>query len=272
MPISSESIPNKPLTGAEVLTYSLALVRECAQKYYAKLTKIEFAYTMRNPAVPKHEVSIAHLQEDTIKCPSCEGDDTKECETCCLERRIPNTPAVALNTILAEAKLRMERDWVFGRNLAYPKIGYSFTLHFQTANGSIAKRTISGTVENPNLVRVHYKMPFRSTEKVLPTEENPMGGLIQHEQTFDAAQYPPPAAPVETDVTDGVILMTVEESEPAAVDLDDEDEDDDSEELGSEIAEHARSVDPAMPPASEPEAETAEPAFTPKQRGRKAKQ
>lgn len=248
MPISTDSIPNKPLTGAEVLTYSLALVRECAQKYFAKLTRIEFAYTMRNPAVPKHGVSIAHLQEDTIKCPSCEGDDTKECETCCLERRIPNTPAVALDTIIAEAKLRMERDWVFGRNLAYPKIGYSFTLHFHTVNGSTAKRTISGVVENPNLVRVHYRMPFRSTEKVLPTEENPMGGLIQHEQTFDAAQYPLPAAPVEIDATPDVVLhMDIEESE-------DDDEFDEEMDLdGEEVAEHAQAVDPAVPPTSEPD-------------------
>ena len=214
MPLSTDAIPNKPLTGTEVLAYSLAIVRECAQKYYAKLTKIEFVYNMRNPAVPKHEVSIAYLQEDTIRCPSCEGDDNKECEVCCLERRIPNTPSVSLSAIVNEAQRLMGRDWVFGQNLAYPKIGYSFTLHFQTINGATAKRTISGVVENPNLIRVHYRMPFRSTERVLPTEDNPMGGLIQHEQVFDAAQYPAPVAPVETDVTDDVILMTTEEAGP----------------------------------------------------------
>lgn len=217
MPLSTDSIPNKPLNGAEILTYSLAVIRECAKKYDAKLFMVEFLYTMRNPALPKHELSVRHLQEETIQCPECKGDDANEtCETCCLERRIPNTPSLALDAILNRARSLMDRDWVFGRNLVYPKVAYSFTLYFAVDAGGIAKHELSGMVENPNLVRVHYRMPFVQSEKVLPTEDKPMGGLIQHETLFDASQYPAPTAPRETDLTPDVPLRIVPAADSGA--------------------------------------------------------
>lgn len=227
MALSTDAIPNKPLTGSELLTYSLALIRQCAEKYYAKLTRIDFAYTMRNPAVPNYSVSIAHLQEDTITCPSCKGDDTNEsCEMCCLVRRIDNTPALALNTILEKAKERMTPDWVFGRGLAYPKVKYEFTLVFKTVGGATAERKIAGEVDNPNLVRAHFKLPIIQVEKILPTEDKPMGGLDRVEVSVDASKYPLPAAPVETDLTPEVDLREVGEPEPES-----EDEEDDSDAL-----------------------------------------
>ena len=59
--------------------------------------------------------------------------------------------------------------------------------------------TLSATVENPNLVRVHCGMPIKITTKIPPAYGEMFEKVETHEVRYDPTDYPPLAPPVVTD-------------------------------------------------------------------------
>ncbi len=187
MPLSSDKIPNNPLSGTEVMNYSLALVREYCERYRAYPVKLKIEFTMRNPTLPRHAVTAGRIPNET-----------------------PDTPQVALESLISEAASAMRCDYVFGPRLVYPNIAYEISISFLNLTGSVARRVLAGRVDNPNLVRVHYRLPIIQVEKIMPTEDTPFGGIRNVTMDIDSAQYPKPKAPDETDLTPHVALLESE--------------------------------------------------------------
>lgn len=187
MPLSTDKIPNLPLTGTEVMNYSLALVREYCERFRAYPVKLKIDYTMRNPAMPRYQVRAGRVPQQH-----------------------PDTHQVALESLLKEAKSAMTIDYVFGPRIVYPNIAYEICIWLINHDGVIAERLLVGSVDNPNLVRVNYRLPITQVEKILPTEESPFGGIRTVTMDIDQAQYPRPKSPEEIDLTPDVELLSVE--------------------------------------------------------------
>lgn len=183
MPLSTDKIPNQPLSGTEVMNYSLALVSEYCERFRAYPVKLKIEYTMKNPTMPRYSIQAGRIPHET-----------------------PDTPKVALDALISQARATMQGDYVFGPRLVYPRIGYQITLWFLNHDGLLAQRELSGEVDNPNLIRVHYQLPIVQTEKIIPTEESPFGGIRNITLDVDRSQYPSPKAPMETDLTPHIAL------------------------------------------------------------------
>lgn len=184
MPLSTDKLPNLPLTGPELKSYTASLLRD--------------------------------------------------------ELEIRSVPPAVSDAVVGAMSGAMDRDYLFAEATAYPLVQITIEVRLHYANGlagfsvkpsyviqnpmapthevfvrspappltvrsedeGIEAFTLTTTVENPNLVRIHYGLPIEITRKSHPKPNEMFPRFETETLQYDPADFPEPAAPTVKDETE----------------------------------------------------------------------
>jgi hypothetical protein len=184
MPLSTDKLPNSPLTGPELKSYTASLLRD--------------------------------------------------------ELEIRSVPPAVSDAVVGAMSSGMDRDYLFAEATAYPLVQITIEVRLHYANGlaaftvkpsyviqnpmapthevfvrssappltvrsedeGIEAFTLTTTVENPNLVRIHYGLPIEITRRAHPKPNEMFPRFETETLEYVPADFPEPTGPVVKDETE----------------------------------------------------------------------
>lgn len=131
-------------------------------------------------------------------------------------------------SLQAALKTEMERNQLFTKQYGHPRVRIELTAKFHWSNINIPKKEIAVSAEsspapkqedanhyiagirreieidNPNLTRAHLGLPISVTEVKRPGPNEQFGTIEHIPVSINAADYPEPTPPRDTDISDSV--------------------------------------------------------------------
>lgn len=195
MGLSSEKIPNNPLTGVELQARVLYVLRKLFEERLPPPIDKGF------PPIPLALLGV-EMDNDftfggTVVYPSVSWLATFKCHF-----TAPDVEPLAVQYSL-EVEFRF-------RNASLPKHKVSVRTYPPPLPTSVVERaetgvvafTVAETVENPNLVRVNSGLPITIVRAVRPEPGEFIGKIERHDIQYDKTDYPAPPEPVVTDISE----------------------------------------------------------------------
>jgi len=197
---TSEQIPNLPLNGGELACYALACLESvCRARNTSRYEKIclSLSAALSNDWVFKSQFTYPNVTFSIAVRTHLTTGSGGERFAFSLEPefKFPNQPPVPLGYPVSRPFVRLPVG------TGAPPIDEYRTEDEHTVDCF----TISVKVDNPNLVRVHHRMPVLIQNKVPPKHGELMGKIENHEVLYDPSDYPPLAPPMVTEESEAFV-------------------------------------------------------------------
>lgn len=192
--LSSEKIPNNPLTGVELQARVLYVLRKLFEERLPP--PINEGFIPIPLALLKIEAENDFVFGATVVYPNCGWKATAK-----FHFTAPDVLPVCVYYSL-------EVDFTF-RNITMPKHTVRVravsppipTLSTVRAETGVVAFTVEEKIDNPNLVRVNSGLPILITRAIRPEPGEFIGRIERQEIKYDKTDYPAPPDPVVTDIS-----------------------------------------------------------------------
>lgn len=184
MPLSTDRIPNLPLTGPELKQYTLALLDRELQ-----MRSVPEAVAQKVAASAEAAMSADFLFRAGSAYPHA---------TLTLVVRVHWAGEACAFSVVPSYELA---------NAMYPKHavlvrGAAPPLAERDGDEGVAAFTLTAKTDNPNAIRVHFGMPITVSRNVPPNPGELFGKTEEQTIEYDPAEVPAPASPEVTDETE----------------------------------------------------------------------
>jgi len=190
MPLTSDRLPNNPLTGSELKTYLCAILRD----------ELEMRAVPEPITIQVVQAMASGMDRDYFFNPGTAYP------------RVVATIQVRLHYAGQERCAFSVKPWFKVQNPLAP----THEVLVRSAGPPLTERgegegieafTMVATTENPNLIRVHYNIPINITRKAPPKPNEMFPSFETERLEYDPAEFPEPASPSVTDETEQFAAM-----------------------------------------------------------------
>ena len=192
--LTSERVPNNPLTGVELQARVLYVLRKLFEERLPP--PIDKAFPPIPLALLDIECRNDFIFGATVIYPSVSWKATA---------KFHFTPP---DVMPRDVQYSLEVEFAF-RNITMPKHSVNVRSTPPPLPGGIVERaetgvvafTVEEKVENPNLVRVNSGLPITITRAIRPEPGEFIGRIERHDIQYDKTDYPEPPEPVVVDIS-----------------------------------------------------------------------
>jgi hypothetical protein len=183
MPLSTDKIPNFPLTGPEIKEYTLRLLHD----------ELELR-SVPDQFIGDIEVAMDRaMSQDFLFKPSTSYPLAEIVVTLRLHY------AGDKCAFSVEPRYNLPNMPTYPKHSVFVRCGDVPPLALREGAQGCECFTLTAKCDNPNAIRVHFGMPIRLTRRIEPNPGEMFGSFKDETFEYDPATVPEPAAPVVTD-------------------------------------------------------------------------